>query len=67
MAKGPVQAVEVSGNNIMWADDEPVEGDPIDLAVSVVNLFMEAAPALSLKVCLITKCVCRFVVLLFIV
>ena len=50
-AKGPVQALQVNGNNIMWADDEAVEGDAPGVPVAMVHLLNTAdMTTVSLKV-----------------
>jgi hypothetical protein len=38
-AKGPVHCIEISGNDMMWSDDEPIEGDLPGVPVGVVHLL----------------------------
>jgi hypothetical protein len=38
-ARGPVNCISVSGNNIMWSDEEPQENDAPGVPVAVIHLL----------------------------
>ena len=53
-ARGPVNAIEVNGNNIMWSDEEPQDNDAPGVPVAVVHLLNTTnMSTIAIKVCIL--------------